>query len=101
MVEEARAFGYPFPYLYDESQAIAKAYRPPALRIFSCSTPAASWSIAASSTAAGRATTFRDWCRSAAAVDAVLAGRSVAPEQKPSIGCNIKWKAGNEPDYYR
>ena len=35
-----------------------------------------------------------------AALDAVLAGKAVAPDQTPSIGCNIKWKAGNEPDYF-
>jgi hypothetical protein len=36
-----------------------------------------------------------------AAIDAVLAGQPVTTTQKPSIGCNIKWKPGNEPDYYR
>lgn len=35
-----------------------------------------------------------------AAIDDVLADKSVSPEQKPSMGCNIKWKAGNEPDYF-
>jgi hypothetical protein len=35
-----------------------------------------------------------------AALDAVLTGRLVSIEQRPSIGCNIKWKAGNEPDYF-
>ena len=35
-----------------------------------------------------------------AAVDAVIAGEPVATSQKPSIGCNIKWRPGNEPDYY-
>jgi hypothetical protein len=35
-----------------------------------------------------------------AALDALLAGKPVAPNQKPSIGCNIKWKPGKEPDYY-
>ena len=35
------------------------------------------------------------------AVDAVLAGRPVDPDQTPSVGCNIKWKPGNEPDYAR
>ena len=35
-----------------------------------------------------------------AAIDAVLSGGAIAAEQKPSIGCNIKWKAGNEPAYY-
>ena len=34
------------------------------------------------------------------ALDAVLAGKPVSPQQKPSLGCNIKWKAGNEPDYF-
>ena len=34
-----------------------------------------------------------------AALDSVLAGEAVATEQKPAIGCNIKWKPGNEPDY--
>ena len=34
------------------------------------------------------------------ALEAVLAGRPVPPQQKPSIGCNIKWKPGNEPDYF-
>jgi hypothetical protein len=34
-----------------------------------------------------------------AALDAVLAGRKVNPVQRPSIGCNIKWKKGNEPSY--
>ena len=33
-------------------------------------------------------------------VDAVLTQRPVPPDQKPSLGCNIKWKPGNEPDYY-
>ena len=35
-----------------------------------------------------------------AALDALLAGQPVNPEQRPSIGCNIKWKPGNEPDYF-
>jgi hypothetical protein len=35
-----------------------------------------------------------------AAVEAVLAGRPAAAIQKPSIGCNIKWRPGNEPDYF-
>ena len=34
------------------------------------------------------------------ALDALLAGRPVASDQRPSLGCNIKWKAGNEPDYF-
>jgi hypothetical protein len=34
------------------------------------------------------------------AIDALLSGRAVSPDQKPSLGCNIKWKQGNEPAYY-
>ncbi len=100
IAEEAKI--YPFPYLYDESQAVAKAYRAactPDFFLFD----------------ADRKLVYRgqfDGSRPGnnmpvtgadlrAAVDAVLAGQSVAVEQKPSIGCNIKWKAGNEPDYYR
>ncbi len=99
IAEEAKT--YPFPYLYDESQAVAKAYRAactPDFFLFD----------------ADRKLVYRgqfDGSRPGnnipvtgadlrAAVDAVLAGQSVAVEQKPSIGCNIKWKAGNEPDYY-
>ncbi|MGD8501054.1 MAG: hypothetical protein PVJ86_10430, partial [Phycisphaerales bacterium] len=36
-----------------------------------------------------------------AALDAVLEGKDVPTEQKPSIGCNIKWKQGNEPEYFK
>jgi hypothetical protein len=35
-----------------------------------------------------------------AALDAILSGRHIIDDQRPSIGCNIKWKAGNEPDYF-
>jgi len=34
------------------------------------------------------------------AIDALLAGRAVSPDQRASLGCNIKWKTGNEPAYY-
>ena len=40
-------------------------------------------------------------CGCYAAIEAVLAGRPVSADQKPSIGCNIKWKPGQEPDYSR
>jgi peroxiredoxin len=100
IAEEAQT--YPFPYLYDESQAVAQAYRAactPDFFLFD----------------ADRKLVYRgqfDGSRPGnnlpvtgadlrAAADAVLAGQPVSPEQKPSIGCNIKWRAGNEPDYYR
>jgi len=102
MAEEARAFGYPFPYLYDESQAIAKAYRAactPDFFLFDASRKLVYRGQFDGSRPGNNIPVTGADLR--AAVDAVLAGRSVAPEQKPSIGCNIKWKAGNEPDYYR
>jgi len=102
MAEEARTFGYPFPYLYDETQAVAKAYRAactPDFFLFD----------------ANRKLVYRgqfDGSRPGnaipvtgadlrAAADAALASQPALPGQKPSIGCNIKWKAGNEPEYYR
>ena len=101
MAEDARAFGYPFPYLYDETQAVAQAYRAactPDFFLFD----------------AGRTLVYRgqfDGSRPGnnvpvtgadlrAAADAALVGQPAPSDQKPSIGCNIKWKAGNEPDYY-
>ncbi len=100
MKEEIKSAGYLFPYLYDETQAVAKAYRAactPDIYLFD----------------KGRRLVYRgqfDDSRPGngipvtgkdvrAALDAVLAGKSVAPDQKPAIGCNIKWKPGNEPDY--
>lgn len=102
IAEEAKTFGYPFPYLHDESQAVAKAYHAactPDFFLFD----------------AGRKLVYRgqfDGSRPGnklpvtgsdlrAAADALLAGRPVPSAQQPSIGCNIKWKTGHEPDYSR
>ncbi|MDP3937420.1 MAG: thioredoxin family protein, partial [Deltaproteobacteria bacterium] len=101
MAEEAREAGYTFPYLYDESQGVAKAYRAactPDFFLFD----------------AGGTLVYRgqfDGSRPGnsvpvtgadlrAALDEVLAGKPVTKDQIPSVGCNIKWKAGNEPDYF-
>ena len=101
MREEKARVGYPFPYLYDETQQVAKAYRAactPDFFLFDRggrlqyrgqlddSRPKNSTPV-----------TGRDL---RAALDAVLAGRPVPGEQRPSIGCNIKWKAGEAPDYF-
>lgn len=100
MKEEKKAAGYSFPYLYDESQAVAKAYRAactPDFFVFD----------------KGRRLVYRgqmdasrpgngkpnDGADLRAALDALLAGKAPSIEQVPSIGCNIKWKAGNEPKY--
>jgi peroxiredoxin len=107
MAEEARAAGYTFPYLFDESQGVAKAYRAactPDFFLFDRSRKLVyrgqfddSRPATRSQPGSGAPVTGADL---RAALDAVLSGRAPAAQQRPSIGCNIKWKPGNEPDYY-
>jgi peroxiredoxin len=101
MKEEARAAGYTFPYLYDESQAVAKAYRAactPDIYLFDKDRKLVyRGQFDDSRPGNGIPVTGKDL---RAALDAVLAGKPVSPNQKTSMGCNIKWKAGNEPDYF-
>jgi peroxiredoxin len=101
MVEEVKARGYSFPYLFDESQEVAKAYGAactPDFFLFDrrCKLVYRG-QLDDSRPSNGLPVTGGDL---RAAVDAVLAGRSAPRDQKPSIGCNIKWKPGNEPDYF-
>jgi peroxiredoxin len=100
MKAEAKAAGYTFPYLFDETQAVAKAYRAactPDLYLFDRERKLVyRGQFDESRPGNGRPVTGADL---RAACDAVLAGRAPAAAQKPSIGCNIKWKPGNEPDY--
>jgi thiol-disulfide isomerase/thioredoxin len=99
MRKESTEFGYVFPYLVDATQEVARAYNAactPDFFLFD----------------AGRRLVYRgqfDGSRPGngvpvtdlrAAVDALLAGKPVPPQQRPSLGCNIKWKAGNAPDYF-
>ena len=101
MVREAEEQGYAFPYLYDDTQEVAKAYRAactPDFFLFD----------------GDRRLVYRGQFDSSrpgndqpitgadlrAAVDAVLAGKKPSDNQLPSIGCNIKWIPGNEPDYF-
>mgnify|MGYP006272518309 CR=1 FL=1 len=101
MVREAEDRGYPFPYLYDATQEVAKAYGAactPDFYLFD----------------AGRKLVYRgqlDPSRPGGdtpvpgrdlrgAIDALLAGRPPVAEQVPSLGCNIKWKPGNHPAYF-
>jgi peroxiredoxin len=101
MRAEAHAAGYTFPYLYDESQAVAQAYRAactPDFFLFDQTRKLVyRGQFDDSRPGNGAPVTGKDL---RTALDAVLAGRPVAPDQKPSIGCNIKWKPGNEPDYF-
>ena len=101
MKEEALASGYAFPYVYDESQEVAKAYRAactPDFFLFDADKRLVyRGQLDSSRPSNGLPVTGADL---RAAIDAVLDGQPVSSEQTPSIGCNIKWKRGNEPSYF-
>jgi peroxiredoxin len=101
MVAEAEARGYQFPYLYDETQDVAKAYAAactPDFYVFDKSRKLVyRGQFDASRPESGIPVTGEDL---RAAVDAVLAGKKPSPEQRASLGCNIKWKEGNAPSYF-
>jgi len=101
MRDDARKYGYAFPYLFDGSQEVAKAYRAactPDFFLFDGEHRLAyRGQFDESRPDSGIEITGADL---RAAADAVLAGGKPPEEQKPSIGCNIKWIAGNEPDYF-
>jgi peroxiredoxin len=101
MIDEARDAGFVFPYLYDESQSVAKAYRAactPDFYVFDGQRKLVyRGQFDASRPGNGVAVTGNDL---RAAVQAVLNGEAAAQKQMPSIGCNIKWRAGNEPEYF-
>jgi thiol-disulfide isomerase/thioredoxin len=95
---EAETWGYTFPYLFDEDQSVAKAYRA------ACTPDFYVFNARKELVYRGQLDDSRpsndipvDGRDIRAALDAVLAGGAVSPAQKPSIGCNIKWKPGNEP----
>jgi peroxiredoxin len=101
MRAEAREAGYTFPYLVDEGQEVAKAYRAactPDLFLFDRARRLVyRGQLDDSRPGSAVPVTGRDL---RAALDAVLAGRTVPAEQKPSLGCNIKWKLGYAPAYF-
>jgi len=105
--EMARADGWNFPFLYDESQAVAKAYTA------ACTPDFFLFDAARKLVYRGQLDSSRpgrgpdrpgagtlNGADLRAAIAAVLADQPVNPDQKPSIGCNIKWKPGNEPAYF-
>ncbi|KPK10860.1 MAG: alkyl hydroperoxide reductase [Acidithiobacillales bacterium SG8_45] len=101
MVEEAKRRGYSFPYLYDENQEVAKAYRAactPDFFLFDKTRKLVYRGQFDSSRPKNNEPVTGADMR--AAVDAILSGEQPTADQVPSIGCNIKWKAGNEPDYF-
>ncbi len=94
MKEEAQRAGYPFPYLFDETQDVARAYDAactPDFFVYDGSMKLAyRGQFDESRRDSGMPVTGSDMRR---ALDALLAGKSVPPEQIPSIGCNIKWRS--------
>jgi len=101
MAKLAQTKSFTFPYLYDATQAVAKAYCAactPDFFVFDRDRRLVyRGQMDESRPGNDEPITGADL---RAALDAVLAGRSVPEEQRPSMGCNIKWKAGNEPDYF-
>jgi len=101
MREESSTWGYTFPYMVDEDQSVAKDYRAactPEFYVFDAAAKLAYRGQLDDSRPGNSARVDGHDVR--AALDAVLAGEPVSPNQVPSIGCSIKWKPGNEPDYY-
>ncbi len=101
MKEEAARAGYTFPYLFDETQDVAKAFHAACTPDFFLFDGEGKLIYRGqfddSRPESGIPVTGEDL---RAACDALLAGQPMIADQKPSIGCNIKWKPGAEPDYF-
>ena len=101
MKEEKTAWKYTFPYLFDENQVVAKSYQAactPDFYLFDAGMKLVyRGQFDSSRPGNGLLITGADL---KAACDAVLSGEQVSSEQIASIGCNIKWKVGHEPDYF-
>jgi peroxiredoxin len=100
MKHEKELIGYPFAYLYDESQDVAKAYTAactPDFFLFDADHKLA-YRGQLDDTRPDNGTPDGKDLR--AALDAVIGGAAVTDDQKPSVGCNIKWKSGNAPEYF-
>ena len=101
MREHAKSVGYPFPYLYDESQEVAKAYTAactPDISVFDSSLRCVYRGQLDGSRPGNSVPVTGEDLRSV--LNTLLAGSQVSKQQSPSIGCNIKWRPGNEPGYY-
>jgi peroxiredoxin len=100
MAKEKTNVGYTFPYLYDETQAVALAYNAactPDFYVFDKDQKLVYRGQLDSSRPGNPTSVTGKDLRSA--LDAVVGGKPVNGDQRPSIGCNIKWKRGNEPSY--
>jgi len=101
MAELARDLKWTFPFLFDDTQAVARAYHAACTPDFFVFDKARRLyyrgQLDDSRPSNGKPVTGADL---RAALDAALAGRPSPDPQRPSIGCNIKWKPGQEPDYF-
>ncbi len=98
--EMAQSLKFVFPFCYDESQSVAKAYRAsctPDFFLFDGQNKLVYRGQLDNSRPGNNEPNNGQDLRSA--IDAVLAGKTISTEQKSSVGCNIKWKAGKEPNY--
>lgn len=97
----AERLGFTFPYCYDATQAVAKAYTAactPDFFLFDANMKLVyRGQLDDSRPGNDQPVTGKDL---RTAIDLAIAGAEISPEQRPSIGCNIKWTPGNEPDYY-
>jgi peroxiredoxin len=101
MIELAQLHGFEFPYLYDESQQVARTYRAactPDFFLFDSSHQLVYRGQYDGSRPGNNVTVSGNDMRSA--VDALFNESEIPAAQIPSVGCNIKWRAGNEPDYF-
>ena len=100
LAQEAREAGYAFPYLFDETQEVAKAYTAactPDFFLFDADRALVyRGQLDDSRPSNGLPVTGKDL---RAAIEAVVSGEPVSDDQRASIGCSIKWRAGNEPAY--
>ena len=98
--EMAQRLGFTFPFCFDDSQEVAKAYKAactPDFYLFDSQQRLVyRGQLDDSRPGNNKPLTGRDL---RAAIDAVLAGKPVAGNQQPSIGCSIKWKPGHAPPY--
>ena len=101
MAKEVKTIGYSFPYLYDERQEVEKAYQAactPDFYLFDRERRLVYRGQMDDSRPGNKRPVTGADLRSA--LDAVLAAKPVSTDQKPSVGCNIKWKPGNQPNYF-
>lgn len=101
MITLSKSFGFSFPYLVDETQDVAKIYQA------ACTPDFFLFNKNKKLVYRGQFDNARPGNKEpitgedlSAAVNALLAAGSIDLEQKPSMGCNIKWKPGNEPNYF-